>query len=336
MAKTERFSYSKLNQYENCPYAYKDKYVEGNYYDVPSLPALFGSLVHKTEEKISHMIMDNQPVDYDSLIKDFRGLNLPKRNKYDRDGDLFGTDILSKRFPREWNEFSEKSNKNFAIKADEYIESGIYRQEKYMKAHPELEIVGVEIGFEYEYRGYIFYGYIDRLLGYREDEKRYELHDIKTKDHLFADKEVASPLQHYVYYNYLKSEYGDDIKVDHFYDLPIANALQPCMTRGGYARCEKKLDKLLDGIESKDFRAHPTPLCYYCNLGGLNPRQPLAAKGKCPYYCLWTPQDRRFDSLFEWEGEEHHDEIMVKFGKMLEDEGKAGDNPWAKKFNIEF
>ena len=93
--KKQKFSYSKLNQYENCPYAYNLKYNEGHFYNVPSLAASFGTLVHKIEENISHLIMNGRPVNYEMLRKDFWNMNVPKRNKYDRDGDIFGANFLA-------------------------------------------------------------------------------------------------------------------------------------------------------------------------------------------------------------------------------------------------
>lgn len=321
--KKGKFSYSKLNQYENCPYAYNLKYNEGHFYNVPSLAASFGTLVHKIEENISHLIMNGRPVNYEMLRKDFWNMNVPKRNKYDRDGDIFGANILKQRFPRDWYEF-DKTDKNFDIKADEYAATGILRQEAYLNEHPDLEIVGVEIGFEIEYHGYVFHGFIDRLLRHR-GTNHFELHDIKTKSKPFDKTEVASPLQHFIYAKSLFSKYGDDIVIDHFYDLPIVGMLQPCMTKGGYARCETKLDKLLDGIDMKDYHAKKSALCYWCAFSPTNPNEPEEARrlALCPYYSLWTPDNKTFDANFEWEGPENHEKIMQKYHeKIMLEEGE--------------
>ena len=336
--KKGKFSYSKLNQYENCPYAYNLKYNEGHFYNVPSLAASFGTLVHKIEENISHLIMNGRPVNYEMLRKDFWNMNVPKRNKYDRDGDIFGANILKQRFPRDWYEFSKKTEKNFDIKADEYAATGILRQEAYLNEHPDLEIVGVEIGFEIEYHGYVFHGFIDRLLRHR-GTNHFELMDLKTKEVPYSKTDIASPLQHFVYYLALKDKYGDDIIVDHFYDLPIANVLQPCMTKGGYARCEKKLDKLLEGIEAGDYHPSPSPLCAWCPFSPTSENQPEDAKlgHYCPYFSLWQSDNKTFEVNFEWQGPEKHEEIMRKYHeKVLLEEGESKKRIDISNFDFDF
>ena len=114
-----KFSYSRLEQYNNCPFAYNLKYNEGKYFDVPNVAAPFGSLCHKILEQIATMIKNGRPINYETLKKDFVEMNLPKRSKYDRTGDLFGTKILSERFPQAWVDFSTKGGKSYSMRAKE-------------------------------------------------------------------------------------------------------------------------------------------------------------------------------------------------------------------------
>lgn len=334
--KKVRFSYTRLNQYENCPYSYKLKYEQGLFIDPPGLAAAFGTALHKVNEIISNAIIAGKPIPYEDLKKDFYEWNIPKKSKYDREGDLFGMDVLAKKFPKEWNDFNTKSGKSYAVKAREFINDGIYAQERFLQEHPELELVGVEVAFEYEYRGYVFAGFIDRLLRYKDDPNHFVVHDIKTKDHPFDEKrDLTTPLQFVVYCNALRDKYGADITIDCFYDLPVIQLMQRGGTKGFETRGRKKIDKLLDGIEDKNFYPNPTPLCYWCSYSNTNPKQPVEGRNLCPYYSMWMPDNHTFDKKFEWQGADKHEFVMNKFLQRITEESSISVSK-PRRFNFDF
>lgn len=308
-----RFSYSRIEQYNNCPYAYNIKYNEGHYFNVENAAAPYGQLIHKILELEATAIKNGRPINYESLKRDFVELNLPKRNKYDRTGDLFGIKILEERYPKDWHNFNTKSGQSYATKAKEFLERGIYDFPNYCAEHPELEIIGAEIGFEFEYRGYVFMGFIDRVMKVK-GEDQYIIFDIKTKDSPYTDAELTSPTQHAIYNAAIKNIYGKDIQIENYYELPTLHLLQHAGTKGFEKRCFNKIDKILNGIEAGDWRANPSPLCFFCPLR-RKPDQPEEAKPyTCPYYSLWTPENRKcFDVKNEWRGPEHHEEVMKNF-----------------------
>ena len=323
-----RFSYSRLEQYNNCPYAYNLKYNEGLYINTPNVAAPFGSLVHRILETECAMIKNGRPINYETLKKDFVEMNLPKRNKYDRTGDLFGIKILAEKYPAQWVDFSTKGGKSYSMRAKEFLDNGIYAFPKYCEEHPELEIVGAEIGFEYEYRDYVFMGFIDRVMKVK-DKDSYVIFDIKTKDTPFSDKELTTPLQFVCYVNAMRKIYGKDIEINCYYELPFVNGYtwQHAGTKGFEDRGLKKIDKLLDGIEAEEYPVKQGGLCWYCpyrRKPGVPWEQQL-----CPYYSLWTPDNRDcHDVKNEWKGPEHHEKIMRDFKEQCAmEDGLITDGP---------
>lgn len=327
-----KFSYSRLSQYDSCPFAYDLKYNKGNYFYTPSVAAPFGSLVHSVLEQEALAIKAGKSINYEDLKRDFVELNLPKRNRYD--SDLFGVKILAQKFPKEWHDFDTKSGKSYSVKAQEFLESGIYYFPKFMEQHPELEIIGAEVSFEYEYRGYTFMGFIDRLLKVR-GEDIYIIDDIKTKDHPFDDKELITPLQFVCYATWVREHYGKDVQIECYYELPILGGQrQHAGTKGFEKRGLKKIDKILDGIEAGEYQPRPSPLCAWCSYRrapGVPEEQNL-----CPYYSLWTPQKRDcYDVKNAWRGPEHHEEVMEQFREQIALE-KGGGVKSGKFWDFDF
>lgn len=333
--KKEKFSYSKLNQYETCPFCYDLKYNKGIYVSEPSIAPLYGVLVHKILEIEAQEIKNGRPINYEMLKADFQNYNIPKRSKYDRDGDIFGSNLLAKKFPKDWMDFDTKSGKSYAVKAIDFLDWGIYRFPKYMEEHPELEVVGTEIGFTFEYRGYLFTGFIDRLLKERGKD-RYLIFDIKTKDSPFKDKDLTTPLQFVCYARALRETYGKDIKIECYYDLPTIDLIQAAGTKGFELRGMKKIDKLLDGIEAEEFPPHSSPLCKFCSFRP-HEGQPDEAQDLCPYFSLWEKDNPTYDVYFEWEGTENHEKVMQKYWerKRLEEEN-AGKQIDVSSFDFDF
>lgn len=331
-----RFSYSRLEQYNNCPYAYNLKYNEGLYINTPNVAAPFGSLVHKLLEVESTMIKNGRPINYETLKKDFVEMNLPKRSKYDKTGDLFGTKILAEKYPSQWVDFTSKGGKSYSMRAKEFLESGIYAFPRYCEEHPELEIVGAEIGFEYEHRGYVFMGFIDRVMKVKGKDS-YVIFDIKTKDTPFSDKELTTPLQFTCYANAMRKIYGKDIEINCYYELPFANGYtwQHAGTKGFEARGNKKIDALIDGIEAGKYEPAPSPLCHWCPYKATAD-VPVEVQGhECIYCSMWTPENHTFETWYEWKGVEGHEKQWEQY-----QEDKAVANGYSfrkdKGWDIEF
>lgn len=329
-----RYSYSKLGCYDQCPYKYDLRYNKQLFIGEPGVAAAYGTLVHHILQREADAIKSGKEIGYEELKADFVELNLPKRSKWDKEGDLFGTKILARKYSKEWLDFNTKSGRSYAAKAQDFLTRGIYEFPRFMEEHPELEVVGAEIQFEYEYRGYVFYGFIDRVLKKRESDE-YFIYDIKTKDSPFLEKDLITPLQFVVYAAAAREKWGKDISISCFYDLPTLHISQAAGTKGFEARGKKKIDKILDGIEAGEYPPKPTPLCFFCEYGNLNPNQPRQGKDQCPYYSLWKPDNKTFDVKFEWKGPGKHEEVMKKFLAREEEERKI-DGGQKEEFDFDF
>ena len=305
-----KFSYSRTEVYENCPYRYYLQYVKGHYIPAVGLALSFGTLVHLINQLQTDTLLAGKSIDYPMLKDYFQNVNLPKKNPKDKEGDIFGTNILRRMFPDEWEDL-DKTGRTFEEKTQAFLDRGIYRQEEYLAEHPELKLVAAEMPFEYYFDNVLFTGSIDRVLQYRDDPKHFVIHDLKTSAEAYDDKKLASPRQMWVYVGALKEKYGKDIQVDCEYEFPIAEEMRVAGTKGWEKRCETKMKKILSSIFSEEWKPSPSPLCAWCSFSNTNPNQPPAAKNLCPYYSLWTPQERSFATKLPWQGIEM-DEIQHK------------------------
>ena len=321
--KKTRYSYSRLDKYCECGYRYKLTYEDGNYIDEPGVAAAVGTLVHHIEEKIAGYIMAGEPIPYDDLRREFFEIDVPEKEpEYDSsghkkkgsEGGIYGVNVLKGKSGGDFFELDSQGTSYFA-KCQEYATSGIYRLQKYMDSHPELEIVDVEKEFFCEFNGFALHGYIDRVLRDKETGE-YILEDIKTRGKPFDEEKLKTPLQFVVYSIAAAKEYGLSEYPTRFnYDLPFCDIRQAAGTKGCLNRGFKKLEKIFSGITSKQFVPHPSPLCHWCEFCDTNPHQPEAGKAMCPYYSLWTPDGKHkaYETNHKWEGEEAHDRILEEY-----------------------
>ena len=145
MSEIELFSYSKLETYINCQYKYKLKYIDGYYAGGGGVATEFGTAVHAAEEKIASAIGAGETIDYVAIKNTF----------------LLETMELQHKYPVDWLA-KDKSDRTYQDKTKFYLETGVYRLEKYMQEHPSYKIIGQEVEFNFEFddehalRGFIF------------------------------------------------------------------------------------------------------------------------------------------------------------------------------------
>ena len=310
--KTSKFSYSKLNTYESCPYRYKLQYVDHHFIDTSSIANEFGTLIHYIEESIARDIVANnhEPtfmIDFDKYIDIFI-------NAGTDDSDVqtpIGARKIKEKYPEEFYT-PDKYGFSYDDKANNYLNSGIYRLSDYLSANRNLKIIGVEIPFDVEYEGFVFHGFIDRV--FKDDSTgNFIIEDIKTWQDI-KGHDLVTPLQ-FVFYTKAAQKLFDisEDNISCYYDLPLANERFAAGTKGYMKRGAKKIDKLLHAIEAKEFVPKPTPLCYWCSFSDTCPNQPEEGKNLCPYRSNWTKDNRNFSVEFEWMGEENHEAILSAY-----------------------
>ncbi len=313
VAKKERYSYTKLSTYEGCPFKFYLKYRKGMYLFSDSCASLYGNLVHYILEQEANCIKRNEFIDYDRLKEIFltTGAKGSKSSE-----NIYSISDISKMFPNEWNDNDTKSGMTYEEKAQDFLKNGIYDFPKFIDGRPELEIIGAEVPFNFDFRGYIFSGYID-LLMQNKITKEYVIWDIKTKDHEFPEKDLKTPLQFVCYCFALRKKYGQEIKISCFYSLPVLHKLQEAGTKGFEKRGITKINKLLDNIEGEIYKPKPSQLCYWCEFSNTNPFITENGKNVCPYYSLWTKENKVFACKLEWTGLDNYYKQQKKLVALM-------------------
>ena len=295
--KEEKYSYSKLACFEQCPYKYKIIYLDGNFISSPTIATDFGTLIHHIEENIGKYLKTGLKPDYKLLLNDF--------------------DIRLKKIENDYpNDFHtlDKSGRSYKEKANYYRQEAIYRLEERLKNNPNLEIVGLEKEFYLQFDEYLFHGFIDRIF-YNKLKDEYIIEDIKTYPKPMEQKDLKVPLQHVIYSLALKSNGVDNIRCT--YDLPLCNINQPVDSKY-LGKGILKLQEIFEDIKYSDFEPHPSPLCHWCVFSATYPNQPNEAKGLCPYYSKWTKTNKDKNVNYKWLGVKKHQEILENFKKDLE------------------
>ena len=285
----DRFSYSKISCYKQCAFKFLLRYKEKNFIDSSSIATEFGSLVHSIEEDIAKAIQSEQPIDYILL-----------KNKF-----IIESKKIAQKYPVEF--FStDKSGRTYQEKMYLYLDSAIYRLEKYMKQHPELRIIGIEQKFEYNYDDiHSFNGSIDRAF-INIETNEILIQDIKTWSVPAQNSDLKAPLQFAIYMMAAQNIWNVEVsKIRCEYDLPLCNTVQAALSDNIVEEGKIVLDKLFKGIHSDNFKPTVSALCHWCEYNPLTNTALLDTKPEavCPYFSTWQKSgDNVRDTLLNWQG----------------------------------
>ena len=284
----DRYSYSKISTYKQCPMKFNIKYLEKNFIFNANIATDFGTLIHETEEAIAHAIVDNLPINYIALKNNF----------------IIESHKLAIKYPEAF--FArDKSDRTYQEKVYLYLDSGIYRLEHFMQQHPELRIIGIEQKFEFNYDNiHSFNGSIDRAFQ-NINTGEIIIQDIKSWPVPAQNSELKAPLQFTVYTlaaEQLWNVSTDKIKCE--YDLPLCDLTQPALSDDIVADGTPILDKLFRGIQDKNFKPTVSALCHWCEFNPLNNPEILDTKpgAVCPYFSTWQKSgDDVRNTLISWQ-----------------------------------
>lgn len=284
----DKYSYSKISCFKQCRFKYYLKYNQKNFLYSANIATDFGSLVHETEEAIAIALQAGQPINYIDLKNHF----------------IIEVRKLALKYPVEF--FTrDKSNRTYQEKAYLYLDSAIYRLEKFMLSHPSYKIIGIEQKFEYNYDNiHSFGGSIDRAF-FDEATGNFIIQDIKSWPVQAQKSDLKAPLQFAIYTMAAQDLWGADIQnVKCEYDLPLCNVTQASIAEDIVAEGKEILDKLFKGISNNEFKPTVSALCHWCEYNPLtNPNiintKPTAI---CPYFSTWQKSgDSVKDSLIKWQ-----------------------------------
>lgn len=290
----EKFSYSKLSTFGQCKLKFKLHYLDKNYLFSDSIATEFGTLVHETEEQIAIAIQAGAMINYVALKNNF----------------IIGCRKIANKYPNDWLK-QDKSNRTYTEKMYLYLESAIYRLERFMHENPHLEIIGIEQKFEYDYDGaHYFTGSIDRAFRNTLTDEVL-IQDIKTWPVPVQNSELQAPAQFTVYAmaaEQLWNVSADKIKCE--YDLPLCDTRQASRSEDIISDGRPQLDKWFTGINNGDFKPTISALCNWCQYSPIANPSLLSTKPQaiCPYACTWRKSgDSVRDSLCKWQGIENID-----------------------------
>jgi hypothetical protein len=237
-------------------------------------------------------IQAGQPINYTALKNNF----------------IIGCKKLAHKYPNEWIK-PDKSNRTYAEKMYLYLDSAIYRLEKFMLDNHDLEIIGIEQKFEYDYDGvHSFTGSIDRAFR-NKTTGEILIQDIKTWPVPAQSSELRAPAQFTVYAMAAQQLWNVEAsKIKCEYDLPLCDLRQAAISDDIITEGRAQLDKWFAGITKGDFKPTVSALCNWCQYSPLANPNLINTKPEavCPYFSTWQKSgDNVRDTLCKWEGPEN-------------------------------
>tara|TARA_B100000131_G_scaffold320548_1_gene368953 strand:+ start:2572 stop:3441 length:870 start_codon:yes stop_codon:yes gene_type:complete len=262
----EKFSYSRINTYNQCPQKYKIQYIDKIYSSKNSIEAFMGNSVHYVLEKIySIKNLKNQFISFDSLVDMY----------FDYWKKEWTDDIFISKF--KYNQIKNDKSMLFHNKSIEqiYYEKMINDGKKclsnYYKrfndsGYFKQNIFAVEYEFKIKIGKYEFIGYIDRID--IDDDNTINIIDYKTGSKFHTLSKLKKDLQLYIYEMVIRN--SDDFKnmeniILNLFYLKVDKYLSCVHDNKDVIKLEKKI---LDNIEliksDKVFNGKESILCDWC------------------------------------------------------------------------
>ena len=306
--KLPKFSYSKIEQFLNCPLAYNFKYNQKMSTTDTSLALELGSLLHGILEKKGYMLRETGCVDFELLDKLIYGGIIETNKRADK--EILGITALKKKYWEIWS-IPDSEGRTYDEKLklfDRVLHSEMQND--------DWKPFAFEMPFEYVWDDkVILHGFIDRIDEKEEGAtKIFRTIDYKSSKKIFANSKLPTSLQ-FVIYAFAIFAYFGTLPSESVYKFILLDEKQEALTNGWVKRAVKKLTQTFDAIEKRDeesrFEPKPSPLCRWCNYSVTNP-DAHDYKDMCEYYSLWTPENKTFEKNKEWNALENKEPIETK------------------------
>tara|TARA_Y100000590_G_C15719879_1_gene1013177 strand:- start:175 stop:999 length:825 start_codon:yes stop_codon:yes gene_type:complete len=248
--KMEKFSYSRINTFDQCPQKYKIQYIDLISTNNDSIEAFMGNRVHNVLENLYSIDnLKNQFISFDKLI-----------------------DMYSREWHENWHENIFISNYKFDINYYNHntvYDNGLkclknfykrFNQKGYFKD----KILELEFPFQIEVGDYKLRGYIDRIDRNSKDE--IDIFDYKTGVKSKSKIQALNDLQLAIYELAIREKFKKCKKINlHLYYLRNDKLVS---FNHSLSQLEKLKNKIINKIDvinsSKDFIAKESILCEWC------------------------------------------------------------------------
>lgn len=303
--KLPKYSYSKLEQFTNCPLAYHMKYNRGFFTNEKTLALELGTLMHLLCELKGRILLGENsnlfsfsPTDYDHLLNIMEEGYDVETSPSGKPGErIAGIKELKERYWEIWNVPDSEGHTydwkidNFKKVLREEMQKGVWQPQYF------------ELPFEFVYADRaIFHGFIDRIDRFND---YWRVVDYKTSKKTFSQDKLTTSMQCGIYCLAVLNAF-DVVPTTSLYRFIFLDDYQTALTSGWEKRLIKKLNKTLDSIDECEqtqlWKPNPTPLCHWCFASDTNP-DAHEYKGECDYNLLWTPKNKSFEKKNEWNPE---------------------------------
>ena len=292
-----KFSYSGLSIFKQCPYQFDLKYNKKLVSFDTTLALELGTLLHYVLEQKGKMLTEEYTYPNGCKAKGITNYNVLSdilRNGTTVTDEktkekILGVRDLKKKYWEIWGvpdtegrTYDEKLELFLKVLSTEMDNSA---WKPYLFEHP--------FSFVYDNR-IILHGFIDRVD--KNSNGEYRVVDYKTNKKLYDQKDLATSLQFGIYALAILNEF-DEIPVEYQYRMILLDDQQKALTLGWEKRLVTALDKIIKGLDERKengvWEPKPTPLCHWCSYCKTN-SDAKQYKEECPYYSLWTPDNKVF------------------------------------------
>jgi len=239
----EVYSHSKLWLYENCPEAYKIKYIDKKWPDLPISVSLFlGSMTHEALEWLYKKVKEGGVPEMDDLIKCFA---------------------------ENWH---QQYKSDIRLPAGENIDSFFNKGVKFLIDYYQTNKPFGENTVEIEKKvlfpldeSHSIVGYIDRIV--LNEQGEYEVHDYKTNYRMKSQKDADADRQLALYHIGLKHLFGNEIKASLVWHMLAHNKkVRSSRTDEQLEELRRTVLDLIGKIENtKVWPACGKPWCDWCS-----------------------------------------------------------------------
>ena len=295
--KLPMFSYSRLEQYKNCPMSFKLKYIDEKVTEDTSLALELGSLCHYVLEMKGKMLKESCVVKYDILESILQDGVCDANIDSDKPTERFlGVKELRKKYFEEWG----KKDASNGMSYDDKINLFWDRVVKSEMEDNDWSAEYFEHYFEFVFDDKaILHGFIDRI---DMLNGMYRVVDYKTSKKTYDQSKLSTSLQFAIYGLAALLEFGQ-LPIEYQYRFVLLDERQNALSLGWEKRAVKHLSDLFNCIDmdnrTGEFIPSPSPLCHWCNYCKHNSRA-TKYRHECQYYSLWTPEKKTFEVNCKW------------------------------------